>query len=212
MFPPSFPSPVFVMKTPFALCLVTLSGLSLAAAVDYKNDVLPIMKEHCWKCHSNEEEVKGNLALDDLDEMRDYQVGPFNIIRPGKPAESSFLEKMLLEKDHDDFMPRNGEPLPKAQLDIIEQWIAKGAVIDAKNPSDKEKAFLATGAAAPAEDEKLKFHSWTNTEGKAIEARFDRVVDGAVSIVMKDGRRFSVPLDKLSPDSRALAEKLAAAK
>lgn len=200
------------MKTPFALCLVTLSGLSLAAAVDYKNDVLPIMKEHCWKCHSNEEEVKGNLALDDLDEMRDYQVGPFNIIRPGKPAESSFLEKMLLEKDHDDFMPRNGEPLPKAQLDIIEQWIAKGAVIDAKNPSDKEKAFLATGAAAPAEDEKLKFHSWTNTEGKAIEARFDRVVDGAVSIVMKDGRRFSVPLDKLSPESRALAEKLAAAK
>ncbi|MBL9154430.1 MAG: hypothetical protein JNK37_18210 [Verrucomicrobiales bacterium] len=200
------------MKTPFALCLVTLSGLSLAAAVDYKNDVLPIMKEHCWKCHSNEEEVKGNLALDDLDEMRDYQVGPFNIIRPGKPAESSFLEKMLLEKDHDDFMPRNGDPLPKAQLDIIEQWIAKGAVIDAKNPSDKEKAFLATGAAAPAEDEKLKFHSWTNTEGKAIEARFDRVVDGAVSIVMKDGRRFSVPLDKLSPDSRALAEKLAAAK
>lgn len=200
------------MKTPFALCLVTLSGLSLAAAVDYKNDVLPIMKEHCWKCHSNEEEVKGNLALDDLDEMRDYQVGPFNIIRPGKPAESSFLEKMLLEKDHDDFMPRNGEPLPKAQLDIIEQWIAKGAVIDAKNPSDKEKAFLATGAAAPAEDEKLKFHSWTNTEGRAIEARFDRVVDGAVSIVMKDGRRFSVPLDKLSPESRALAEKLAAAK
>lgn len=200
------------MKTPFALCLVTLSGLSLAAAVDYKNDVLPIMKEHCWKCHSNEEEVKGNLALDDLDEMRDYQVGPFNIIRPGKPAESSFLEKMLLEKDHDDFMPRNGEPLPKAQLDIIEQWIAKGAVIDAKNPSDKEKAFLATGAAAPAEDEKLKFHSWTNTEGKAIEARFDRVVDGAVSIVMKDGRRFSVPLDKLSPESRALAEKLAVAK
>lgn len=200
------------MKTPFVLCLVTLSGLSLAAAVDYKNDVLPIMKEHCWQCHSNEEEVKGNLALDDLDEMRDYQVGPFNIIRPGKPAESSFLEKMLLAKDHDDFMPRNGDPLPKAQLDIIEQWIAKGAVIDAKNPTDKEKAFLATGAAMPAEDEKLKFHSWTNTEGKAIEARFDRVVDGSVSIVMKDGRRFAVPLDKLSPESRALAEKLAAAK
>lgn len=200
------------MKTPFAICLASWSGLALAAAVDYKNDVLPIMKEHCWKCHSNEEEVKGNLALDDLEEMRDHQVGPFNIIRPGKPAESSFLEKMLLAKDHDDFMPRNGDPLPKAQLDLIEQWIAKGAVIDAKNPTEKEKAFLATGTAMPAEDEKLKFHTWTNTEGRAIEARFVRVVDGAVTIVLKDGRTFNVPLDKLAPESRALAEKLASAK
>lgn len=204
--------PVFgpIMKSLSFLTAAWLAGVAIAPAIDYKNDVLPIMKEHCWKCHSNEEEVKGNLALDDLDEVRDYQVGPFNIIRPGKPAESSFLEKMLLAKDHDDFMPRNGDPLPKEKLDIIEQWIARGAVIDAKNPSEKEKAFLATGAAMPAEDEKLKIHPWTNTEGKTIEARFARIVDGAVTIVLKDGRSFNVPLDKLAPESRALAEKLAA--
>jgi hypothetical protein len=33
-------------------------------AVDYLTEVLPIMKEHCWDCHSNETEVKGNVALD----------------------------------------------------------------------------------------------------------------------------------------------------
>ncbi|NRB76202.1 MAG: hypothetical protein HRU46_17725, partial [Verrucomicrobiales bacterium] len=49
-------------------------------AVDYVSDVLPIMKEHCWKCHSNENQVKGNLALDDFEEVRDYQIGKFNII------------------------------------------------------------------------------------------------------------------------------------
>ncbi|MAB76857.1 MAG: hypothetical protein CMO47_10430 [Verrucomicrobiales bacterium] len=30
-------------------------------AVDYVEDVLPIMQEHCWRCHSNENQVKGNL-------------------------------------------------------------------------------------------------------------------------------------------------------
>lgn len=194
------------MKRILPAISLCLAAFTTAGAVDYKNDVLPIMKEHCWKCHSNEEDVKGNLALDAVEEA----IGRYNIIRPGDPKESSFLEKMLLDKGHSDFMPRKGEPLPKAQLAIIEEWITKGAVVDAKNPTDKEKEFLATGTAAAMEDEKSKFHTWTNSEGRTIEARFVRVVNGAVTIVMKDGRSFNVPMDKLSADSRALAEKLAA--
>ena len=47
------------------LCYVLATGLTLRAdAVDYPTEVLPIMKEHCWDCHSNETEVKGNVALD----------------------------------------------------------------------------------------------------------------------------------------------------
>ena len=91
-----------------ATALVWIALLPAAEAVDYKKDVLPIMKEHCWKCHSNENEVKGNLALDDLDEMRDYQVGKFSIIRPGKPVDSSFLEKMLHAMGDSDFFKRPG--------------------------------------------------------------------------------------------------------
>lgn len=178
-------------------------------AVDYVTDVLPIMKEHCWDCHSNEESVKGNLALDDVEEVRDYQVGTYNIIRPGNPEESSFLEKMKLPSGHTDFMPRKGQPLPAEQLAIIEKWIAAGAVIDAKKPSEKEKAFLATGESVPMEDEKLKFHAWTNTSGTAIEARFVRLTGDAVTVVMKDGKSYNVPLEKLSADSQILAKKLA---
>ena len=73
------------MKTPrLSLSLASLvcvvAGLASAGAVDYAKDVLPIMKAHCWNCHSNEKDVKGNLALDDFDEVRDYQIGPYNII------------------------------------------------------------------------------------------------------------------------------------
>ncbi len=196
------------MKTKACLILAMLVP-SAAPAVDYVTEVLPIMKEHCWDCHSNEESVKGNLALDDLEEVRDYQIGPFNIIRPGNPAESSFLEKLKLPSGHTDFMPRKGQPLPEKQIAVIEKWIAEGAIIDAAKPSEKEQAFLATGKAVPMEDERLKFHPWTNLEGKVIEARFVRLTGEAVTVVMQDNKSYEVPLAKLSPESQALARRLA---
>jgi hypothetical protein len=52
----------------FAALAVLLAPLG-ARALDYQNDILPIMKDHCWKCHSNEEEAKGDLAFDDLKAM-----------------------------------------------------------------------------------------------------------------------------------------------
>lgn len=195
--------------------ILSLFGISLAAipvssarAVDYVKDVLPIMKEHCWNCHSNEEDVKGNLALDDFDEVRDYQIGPYNIIRPGNPEESSFLEKMKLPRGDSDFMPRKGDPLPPKELAVIEKWIAEGAIVDATKPTEKEQAFLAKGEAMPIEDERQKFHAWTNQGGATIEARFVRLVDDAVTVVMKNGKSYNISLETLSTDSQALARRL----
>lgn len=179
-----------------------------AAAVDYKKDVLPIMKEHCWKCHSNDEKVKGNLALDDFDEIRDYQVGKFNIIRPNNPVESKFLEVLKMGEGDDDFMPRNGAALPKDQIAVIEAWIKEGAVIDAENPTEEEKAVMSGEPAKPAEDEKAKFLTWTNTEGQEIEARFVRIAGDAVTLLTKNGKSYNYPLEKLSADSQAQAKKL----
>jgi len=149
-----------------------------------------------------------HLALDDFDEVRDYQIGPYNIIRPGNPDESSFLEKMKLPPGDSDFMPRKGDPLPAKELAIIEQWIAEGAIVDATKPTEKEQAFLEKGKAMPAEDEKQKFHNWTNRGGATIEARFVRLVDGAVTVVMKNGKSYNVPIDTLSAESQALARRL----
>ena len=197
------------MKTSSTIALLVWWGMTSVEAVDYVKDVLPIMKEHCWKCHSNEESVKGNLALDDVEEVRDYAIGKYNIIRPGNAGESSFLEKMKLPRSHEDFMPRKGEPVPEKQLAVIEAWIAGGAVVDASKPSEEEKAFLAGGEAQPMENELQKFHSWTNSEGRTIEARFLRLVDGAATLVMNDGKSYQVPLESLSEESRELALRLA---
>lgn len=49
---------------------------------------------------------------------------------------------------------------------------------------------------------------WTNTDGKTIEAEFIRL-DGRSVVIRKDGKQFTIPLAKLSPESRKQALDLA---
>lgn len=197
------------MNARFLLLVFTFAIWHGASAVDYRNDVLPIMKERCWDCHSNDTEVKGNLALDDLDEVRDYQVGKYNIIRPGNPDESNFLERLKLDTSHNDFMPRKADRLPAGEIETIEKWIAAGAVIDAENPTEEELEWVGDDriSSAPSDDE---FQVWKSTEGKEIEARFLDYEDGVVGLLVKStGRRANVPESRLSPESVAQARELA---
>lgn len=178
-----------------------------ASALDYQKDILPILKERCWNCHSREKEVRGGLALDDLEEMKS-QIGEISLIRPGDPEKSDFLARLKLDDKDDDFMPKNGKALRPSEISKIGQWIKDGAVLDATNPTEAELARI--------EDIKLKnaraggeeYFSWTSAEGKAIEARFAGLQGDAVKIVMRNRREFVVPLSKLSPESAALAKKL----
>ncbi len=198
-----------LMKLHFRALLVALVLPVSTEAVDYVSDVLPIMKEHCWKCHSNENQVKGNLALDDLEEVRDYQIGKFNIIRPGNPEESNFLEVMKLDASHSDFMPRKADPVPDREIAVIESWIKSGAVIDAKNPVEEEKEWLVGGASSDGEMPENAYLNWTSSDGKSIEARFHSLSGDSVKIVMKDGRSFTIPFSRLDASSIEQARKLA---
>jgi hypothetical protein len=200
-----------MMRPRMPLLLVSFLLSTQGQALDYVEDVLPIMREHCWKCHSNENQVKGSLALDDIDEVRDYQIGKYNIIRPGYPEESNFLEVLKLDSSHSDFMPRRGESLPERQITVIENWIKLGAVVDSVNPAEDEKEWLSV---APTTGVTLlqKYVTWTSSDGKAVEARFHSLSGEAVKIVMKDGRSFTIPFSRLDPDSVEQAKKLAGAR
>jgi hypothetical protein len=57
------------------------------------------------------------------------------------------------------------------------------------------------------DEDSLKLHDWTSSAGKVIQAGFVSSTDEAVTVIM-DGRAFVVPLNGLSPESRALAAKL----
>jgi len=189
-------------------CVVWCFAAVLPAhAVDYKTEILPLMKRYCWDCHSNETEVKGNLALDDLEEVRLYQIGKYNIIRPGNAAESNFLERLKLPAGHNDFMPRRGDPLPEDEIDLIERWIERGAVVDAENPSEEESAWLERTGGESAEAS-AEWIEWISRDGKSIEARFRGIEGEAVQLVTKEGKAYTVPFNRLSPESVGRARRL----
>jgi mono/diheme cytochrome c family protein len=193
------------------LFLSTLFVASGAEVLDYKKEVLPIMKKNCWDCHSNEKEVKGNVDLDP-GTLAD-QIGPYNIIRPGKPGESGFVERLKLDETHADFMPRKGSPLAKREIEAIEAWIAAGAIIDgaAMSPDEEKRAaeFSSVPTGKKVDGAAGEYLSWTNAAGKVIEARLVSLDADSVKLLLKTGRAYDVRLQDLSPESVAQAKKLA---
>lgn len=201
---------VFLFTFLFLSCGIVASR---AEVLDYKKEVLDIMKKNCWDCHSSETEVKGNVDLDPAT-LAD-QIGPYNIIRPGNPGESGFVERLKLDETHADFMPRKGSPLAKREIEAIEAWISAGAIIDAgKMTPDEEKRAAEAKPAAPgmkpgAADAGGDYLQWTNAAGKVIEARMVSLDADSVKLLLKSGRAYEVSLKDLSPESVDQARKLA---
>lgn len=201
------------MNRVFLFTLLFLSfGIvaSRAEVLDYKKEVLDIMKKNCWECHSSETEVKGNVDLDPAT-LAD-QIGPYNIIRPGNPGESGFVERLKLDETHADFMPRKGSPLAEREIEAIEAWIAAGAIIDAEKmtPDEEKRSAEAKPAAADMKSDAAggEYLRWTNAAGKVIEARMVSLDTDSVKLLLKSGRAYEVSLEDLSPESVAQARKL----
>jgi hypothetical protein len=115
------------------------------AEVDFVKDIKPILEASCVKCHTGEK-PKGNLRLDTKDGLlKGTKTG--KVVVPGKADESLIYEVITLPKDDPLRMPNEGEPLAKAQTDLIRDWINEGL----KWPEGvalKAAAAASTGTAA----------------------------------------------------------------
>ncbi len=108
-----------------ALYLVTASAAFAQAKVDFAKDIQPILQKTCIQCHGAEKS-KGDLRLDSKEAaMKGGKNGP--VIIAGDAAKSEVHRRIILPKGHDDVMPTKGEPLSKAQTDLIKDWITQGA-------------------------------------------------------------------------------------
>jgi mono/diheme cytochrome c family protein len=103
--------------------------LAEAAATDTKkvkrfhDDVLPILREQCFRCHG--EKQKGGLVLDSRDSaFGGGDSGP--AIVPGDAAASELIARVTSE-DESLRMPPGGGRLGKDQIAALEQWIETGA-------------------------------------------------------------------------------------
>ncbi|HEV7402231.1 MAG TPA: c-type cytochrome domain-containing protein [Chthoniobacteraceae bacterium] len=119
----------------FIVAAALLTAGAAHAAVDFKKEVLPLIENHCLKCHraTHEEngktvKPKGDLRLDAawalLKGHKD--IVP---IKPKDAVGSDMVRVTSLPRDDDEAMPPKdkGEPLAPAEIATLKAWIAEGA-------------------------------------------------------------------------------------
>lgn len=114
--------------------IVILTGTALAAnlggaaeaKVDFARDIQPILQQNCVKCHGAEKQ-KGKLRLDSrAAALKGGKDGPAFVA--GDAAKSDLIRRVSLPKTDDDVMPSEGDPLSKAQIELLKEWINQGAM------------------------------------------------------------------------------------
>jgi len=96
-----------------------------APSIDFVRDIQPILQTHCYECHGREKQKHG-LRLDlRTVAMKGGETGPAVI--PGN-SEQSLMVRRLLGLDGEDQMPKDKDPLARAQIELIRAWIDQGAV------------------------------------------------------------------------------------
>ncbi|MEW6306003.1 MAG: PSD1 and planctomycete cytochrome C domain-containing protein [Verrucomicrobiota bacterium] len=107
------------------MLLTAATGVAQTAKVDFERQVYPIFQKACFECHGAEKQ-KGKLRLDTREAAMKGGSSGGSIV-PGKAKESELYRRITLPAGHDDVMPNRGEPLSKAQTDLIGRWINEGA-------------------------------------------------------------------------------------
>jgi mono/diheme cytochrome c family protein len=93
--------------------------------VDFSKTIQPIFASTCYECHSDKK-PKGKLRLDSKDlAFKGGTTG--KAITPGN-SKQSYLIKRLKGEGGEDRMPLDHDPLPPAQIALVEQWIDQGAI------------------------------------------------------------------------------------
>lgn len=199
------------------LSLIPFAGmmlLSSAEAVDYKEEIRPILNKKCFKCHTGPK-AKGGLRMDSADDFAKRIGGDDPLIIPGDPGKSILSIKAGLPASDGEAMPpppareRGAEPMTAAELTLVRQWITEGAKLE---PGDATAAPSAPAPGTPAPGAApmvAELHDWSNTGGGSLKASFVAMNGANVTLRKEDGTQFDYPLANLSAESQALAKKLA---
>ena len=102
-----------------------LSSIPLVA-VDFETQILPIFENRCVECHGPDEEKSG-MRVDSRGALLVGGDSGIPGLEPGKPEES-FLIEVLRDPDPEFRMPYEEDPLSEEEIELVEQWIAEGAV------------------------------------------------------------------------------------
>ena len=131
-------------SNPFLRCvaacvLTTQAWVSCAGAdetsLQFESDIRPILKEHCWHCHGEEEKVEGQLDLRLVRFMqKGGETGP--AVVPGDAAAS-----LIIQRIESGEMPPGEKKLSADQLAKLKTWVTQGAQTARPEPEKLDRGL-----------------------------------------------------------------------
>lgn len=120
------------LETAEALPTVREPIANIEEAVVYKDLVMPVLEQKCYRCHSSKKQ-KGELRVDAIEHMIKGGEGGTALVA-GDPGKSELYKRLVLPKDDKHRMPPKGkQQLTKDEILLIEWWIREaGASADKK--------------------------------------------------------------------------------
>ena len=112
----------------FALvfCLIVfIQGFSFAK-VKFEDDILPLLEDYCIDCHGPDKSKSGFRVDRRVHLLKGGDSGLSAVI-PAKP-EKSYMIEVIKSDDPEIGMPPKGGKLFDDEVELLEQWIAEGAV------------------------------------------------------------------------------------
>lgn len=98
---------------------------SKEGAVDYFEEVRPLLETKCYDCHQGGK-AKGDLRLDKHEMALKGGESDGPAVVPGDVDASSLIFRVSPDAE-DDIMPPKGEPLTKEEVALLTRWIEEGA-------------------------------------------------------------------------------------
>ena len=116
--------------------IMTTNRVNAQTEVDFEAQILPILKSHCFSCHSAPKsdtsgdpirKPKGGVQLDSIAGIEASLHG--EVIIAGEPEDSLLYQRITLPEGDTGVMPPpdEGAPLSKKETDLIRKWIEQGA-------------------------------------------------------------------------------------
>ena len=110
--------------------MIGLLGLPTHADdVDFNRDIRPILSNHCFQCHGQDEDSReADLRLDSLDQETVKRDDSSPAIVAGDSLHSGVMQRVNSD-DPDVQMPpkKFGKPLNETQIALLKKWIDGGA-------------------------------------------------------------------------------------
>jgi mono/diheme cytochrome c family protein len=110
---------LFFLPLVFMPCLAT----GAEEAVNYEEHIKPIFREHCMKCHGDDEQ-KADLNLQT--HAATLKGGSGGVAVVAGRASQSLLFQYITDPDDDARMPPKKPSIPQAQIALIQKWIDSG--------------------------------------------------------------------------------------